>query len=581
MNLKNLLWLIACFFFVVPFLHAGVVSLTDAEILRLQALVQASPEGLAWKKIILYQADLALKHDPDPVSQIQIEGKLEGNVEKNESMEAVKDMPRIQYLALAYALTGEAGYLNKASVYLTAWANTCQPPQASGSIDGAINATFLEPLLYGYDLIRPKMNDADRNTLDDWIRSIAQTLLSTDNPTNPMHRNNHEAHRLKTIVQIAFILNDKGLEQQVLESLKNYMGGNLNQDGTTLDFIERDALHYHVYDLSPLALAAILYQRGLNIDLYNYKTDKGASVSQCVAFVLPYARGEKNHSEFVNTSVSFDVQRGANGEKAYGAGAQWNRKESIPCLECSQYFQPELNAILGSLESKPGSVYPTLQCLLNEAMRSGPLPTVSNAIAPAPMAAVPAAAGANPAPQETSVLMDDFENGTGVNRFGSAWRATMDNHQLGTTLNPNPFQPSPGGAPVSPKFAAHIWGHFGKHIAPWPFALLQGGFNPENAATDLSAFSAVRFYVKGDKKNYLLQLVQPSVKDFAYYLTAFQATTEWTQVTLPFASFQQPPWGAKVPLQWKNVRLFQFSPDTAVFSDEDYDLWIDDIELVK
>jgi tetratricopeptide (TPR) repeat protein len=177
---------------------------------------------------------------------------------------------------------------------------------------------------------------------------------------------------LKTIALVAFTLNEPDLENKVLESLKTLMGRNLNPDGTTLDFLQRDALHYHFYDLEPFIRTAILYLRAQNLDLYNYKTGNGASVSQCVAWGLPYARGEKTHAEFVNSSVVFDSQRGANGEASFISGSAFKPKGALRCMELAQYFQPELKALVGTLADKPDAVYPTLQILLNEAMRNGP-----------------------------------------------------------------------------------------------------------------------------------------------------------------------------------------------------------------
>jgi tetratricopeptide (TPR) repeat protein len=374
MKLK-LIQLIVCFFLSISSsLYAGVASLTDTEVLRLKALVQSSPEGRTWMKVIIQHAQEGLALPPHPIDQMEVEGQLEGSQAKTQSVDAKKDFQRLQYLGLAYALTADERYLNQAAAYLTAWAKTCLPPS------NPINATQFESFLTTYDLLRPHMTGPDKKTLDDWLDSTADALRRADNPTKLTHTNNHHAHLLKTVAQVAFILDDKDLEDETLKALKAYLEINLNDDGTTLDFEQRDALHYHVYDLAPLALAAILYQRGRQEDLYNYNTFKGASVSQCVAFVLPYAKGEKTHAEFVNSTVAFDLRRGNNGEAAYIPGHDFIHKEAIPCLEMSQYFQPELRGLVGTLVNKPGSAYPTLQCLLNEAMRTGPLPAASNPV---------------------------------------------------------------------------------------------------------------------------------------------------------------------------------------------------------
>jgi tetratricopeptide (TPR) repeat protein len=300
-------------------------------------------------------------------------GVLQGSDEKTKTQGAIKDLQYLRALGLAYALTDDVRYLNQGVTYLTAWAQTCQPTE------DPIDATTLEPLLESYELLRPRMEETDRKTVDEWVKSVAYTLRDSDNPRKGSHWNNHQTHRLKTIAMVAFLLNDSDLEKQTLDSLKILMEKNLNPDGTTLDFLQRDALHYHFYDLQAFIRIAILYQRGMDVDLFHLPTGQGASVSQCLAFGLPYARGEKTHAEFVNSTVIFDAQRGANGESTYISGSAYQPKDALHCLELAQYYEPELTPLVGNLAEKPGSAYPTWRVLLNEAMRSGPLPVATTA----------------------------------------------------------------------------------------------------------------------------------------------------------------------------------------------------------
>ena len=72
------------------------------------------------------------------------------------------------------------------------------------------------------------------------------------------------------------------------------------------------------------------------------------------------------------------------------------------------------------------------------------------------------------------VRIDDFE-GEG-NIAGTGWFAGCDKNNLGTTLAPDPFVPESGGAPASPKKFARIHGHFGKNVAPYPWASLSTDF---------------------------------------------------------------------------------------------------------
>ncbi len=342
---------------------AGVVSLTDAEILQLKALAKSSPEAGMWVDSVERQAEEALEETPNPVAQIQTAGKLQGSPEKTETQEALKDMPRMRALGLAFALTGRKEYGQKAQAYLWAWAKTCQPPE------NAIDATNLEALLETYDLLRPHLAAQVRAVLDDWVRSVAQTLLDSDDPSKGTYWNNHKSHRLKIAAMAAFTLNDTALESQVWGKLKSLLNRNLNPDGTTLDFMERDALHYQVYDLEPLLRAAMIYQRAGMGDLYRWKTDQGASLQNCVAFVVPFAKGEKTHAEYVHTTVKFDLERAENHEKGHAIGGLFDPKAAIHCLELAQFFEPGLRELVGALAGQPDSAYPTPQILLNDVTR--------------------------------------------------------------------------------------------------------------------------------------------------------------------------------------------------------------------
>ncbi|HTA77883.1 MAG TPA: alginate lyase family protein [bacterium] len=344
-------------------LSAGVVSFTDAEILKIRSLVTDSPDAARWSTSLVNNAKNSMSAVPHPIENIQSAGKLKGSVEKNQTEEALKDFYRLKNIEWAYIFTGDQTYEQKAAEYVLAWAKVCRPPE--NPIDG----TNLETLIETYDLIRPQMEPANQQVVDQWLKSVIDTLFNSDIPTKGVHTNNWQAHRLKIIAMAAFTLGDQAVEQQALEALKTLMTANLNADGTTLDFLERDALHYHVYDLEPMIRTAMIYQRAQGLDLYHWNTDKGASIAQCVAFLFPFAKGEKTHAEYVHTTVKFDLQRAQNHEKGHGIGEAFDPKASQKCLELAQFFEPQLTSLVGSLTTTPNSAYPSLQILINEAIR--------------------------------------------------------------------------------------------------------------------------------------------------------------------------------------------------------------------
>lgn len=358
--MKKYLWLILLW--ATP-LHAGVVSLTPDELVRVRDLVKTSPAAEDWSVSVQKFADKALGMPPHVIAHIQTAGKLKGSEEKEQTEQALKDFFRLKNLEWAFIFTGRKDYEQKAEELVLAWARYCEPPE------NPIDATNLETLIETYDLVRPDMAPEDRTIVDHWLQRVADTLWASDDPNKKNHINNWQAHRLKIIGMAAFVLGDKAMEQKVLGAFRDLMEANLNADGTTFDLLERDAFHYHVYDLEPMIRLAILFSRSQGLDLYHEKTGKDASIAACVAYLIPYAKGEKVHAEYVHTQVKFDLQRAQNHEKGHGIGEPFDPKAAQKCLELAQYYQPELKGLVGQLAGKSDDLYPSLQVLLNEVIR--------------------------------------------------------------------------------------------------------------------------------------------------------------------------------------------------------------------
>ena len=172
-----------------------------------------------------------------------------------------------------------------------------------------------------------------------------------------------------------------------------------------------------------------------------------------------------------------------------------------------------------------------------------------------------------------ALLFADFE-GELTNALGGQWSASFDKNGLGTVFNPDPPRWSEGGKNGSR--AWHAWGHYGKSRAPWPYAALIASF----PVSDFGPVQSIRFWAKGDGKRYALALVRSAVHDYAFPAATFAAPAEWTLVELKATDFKQPDWGQKVSGPFSDATGLSFGPGPQ-FNDEPFDLWIDDVELVK
>jgi hypothetical protein len=316
---------------------AATALYTPAEQARLVRLTRENAAAHAHLEALLRAADAALPCEPNPIRRIQTEGKLAGDPVKVATQASLGDMGRLGALGFAYFITGDARYAAKARSFILAWARTNQPT------GDPIDETNLEPLIEAYDQTRDTFPAPDRAEADGYLRSLIGAEWGARQKTN-----NWQSHRIKVVGLSAYVLGDGPLIERAVDGFRRQLDGNLRPDGTSLDFAERDALHYHVYDLEPLLTFAIAASKH-GLDFYDYAGKGGGSLRKSVMFLLPYCTGEKQHPEFVNSTVPFDRKRAQNGEKGYIIGHLFTPMEGFRALCLASYFDravdPEIRVL--------------------------------------------------------------------------------------------------------------------------------------------------------------------------------------------------------------------------------------------
>jgi hypothetical protein len=341
---------------------AGPVSLMAEQRDKLAKLVASDPEAAQRFAEIRRAADAALKSEPNPIHFIRSEGKLKGDPEKEATGRSMADMNKLHTLGFAYAVTGEARYADAARRFLLAWAGT------NVSRGDPIDDTGLEPLIVCYDLVRSTCSAAERKRIDTYLRQVADAEIKNFHPTWGTARNNWNSHRVKIIGLVGFALDDRPLIEQAVARFKAQVDQNLEADGSSLDFHERDALHYHCYDLEPLLTLAIVAKQA-GIDLYSHRSPAGASLAQSVQFLVPYCDGSKSHAEFVHSKVAFDRKRAESGDARYKAGTPFDRQAGRGTLELAAYFDPKLDPLVIQLSGGHAERFPTWRMVLNAVQR--------------------------------------------------------------------------------------------------------------------------------------------------------------------------------------------------------------------
>ncbi|WP_316786116.1 alginate lyase family protein [Pedobacter frigiditerrae] len=365
--MKRILLLCICFF-LFNVVQAQVVSLNATELKKLQRLIKTDADAKKHWESLLTDADEAITSTPNPADTLLTEGILQGDPRKTRTWKSIEDMQKVYALAFAFKITGDKKYLTKTSEFLLAWATRNQPQ------GNPINDTNLDRIIFAYDLVKNDLSTDVNVACMAWLMKVgSQQIKSFDKAASGKsltYMNNWNSHRLKEVAEVAWAINDEKLKLWVIDIYKKQISKNLNPDGSSWDFHERDALHYHIYDVDPLMVAAIILKRDSKFgdNPYSYKSPEGSSLKGSVDWLVPFFTGEKTHAEWVNSKSSFDKKRAANGEKGYIAGTLFKPTEARTSIALADFFDNKMLSLFQTnINSK--SKYPTWQFVLNEVKR--------------------------------------------------------------------------------------------------------------------------------------------------------------------------------------------------------------------
>lgn len=344
---------------------AQQVALTPAQQPRLRELVKNDKNAAHQFSRVQAEADEALAAIPNPVKIIESEGRLKSDPGKVTTLKSLKDMPKAEALGWAFAATGEARYGGKAKEFVLAWARLNEPQ------GDPINETKLEPMLVAYDLTQAVFSANEKAAVETWLRKIAEALIEHQKKKGKATSfNNWHSHRLKMLGLCGWLLQDKALIERTIAGCQEQIAHNLQPDGSSFDFHERDALHYHCYDLEPLlTLATTARQEGVDIDFFHFTAPNGASLAKAVEFLVPYCEGTQTHAEYVNSKVEFDRKRAVAGQAEFTIGHPFNPKEALESLEMAALFEEHFAALAAKIRGRKAAKLGSWRLVLNEVRR--------------------------------------------------------------------------------------------------------------------------------------------------------------------------------------------------------------------
>jgi sialate O-acetylesterase len=135
-------------------------------------------------------------------------------------------------------------------------------------------------------------------------------------------------------------------------------------------------------------------------------------------------------------------------------------------------------------------------------------------------------------PAGDSVPFSNFDNGSAHNSFRGYWSYDWQN---APDTSYSLVSPGRGGS----GYAAHITGA----VDASDDSRLVARFHPDNSPADLSSYSGIRFWVRGDG-SFRLHTLQPDITDWDDYSTGVMQTgAAWKQVSILFRDLRQEGWG--------------------------------------
>ncbi len=270
---------------------------------------------------LLRAAAAALARSPEPLPEVHTEGTLPAAPSYRKAVQSKKDWVSMSVLANAYAMTREPRYLEGYARYLAAWLDVYK---ISGN---PIDETALGDWLLAYR----SAGAALETDLAQRMRRFACDLSARYTEAQPAARktstNNWQSHRVKLAVMGARVCGKPVLIAKAEAVFAGQIQDNLLPSGESVDFAQRDAIHYVLYGVEPL-LEAALFAGTQGRSLFAIAGRDGQSISRTLDWLAPYARGDKTHEEFVHSQVRFDAERAAAGVPGFSGPfspgkAQW------------------------------------------------------------------------------------------------------------------------------------------------------------------------------------------------------------------------------------------------------------------
>lgn len=308
------------------------------------------------------------------VDQVDREGILPTDQKYKNSENAIRDLSMLFRWSICAKLSvsSNRNVCAEAAINsLVKWIDTYKP---SGN---SINDSHLMLLFLSSDLLQDMISEEQKEKLQNWLRlfiSKGDQYWAQKKLDSSTMRNNHATWRLAIRAVVSAILADSDEIQKTKDLLADHVKNNLQpptawvpdaqcpnhlneSEYGSYDFRQRDALHYHVYNLKAYMWISLMTDQ-LSLD------SEKLQLAKAVEFLRPFFVGEKEHIEFVCSRVPFDIERRQAGVQEY-LNLKWNPNSARELLRLARPIFPEIQLWTTSVVDDHYDAYVKLLALMN------------------------------------------------------------------------------------------------------------------------------------------------------------------------------------------------------------------------